>query len=156
MTEAPRNGWSLARSASRPGRGGENCRPEGLRYNYTCFGPSCRSKRPPEQQTRLLAAFRARLARASRGRPRPASPSATAPLASTAARSAVRDDVRPPLRGSKWRHTTINQKFGKSEYLDAVRSTHPWWVLPVRATQGIVRVAGANVALTTAGDQCPS
>jgi hypothetical protein len=46
--------------------------------------------------------------------------SATAPLASTATRSAARDDVRPPLFAGPGSAThTTNPNFGKVEYFDA-------------------------------------
>jgi hypothetical protein len=49
--------------------------------------------------------------------------SALAPLASTAARSAVRDDVRPPLSPDQDEaENAIKQKFCKDEYFDG------WWL----------------------------
>ena len=61
---------------------------------------------------------------------RPAS--ATALPASTAAQSAARDDVRPPLfAGSGWAEHTTNPNFGKVEYFDRQWLTERWGVLPV-------------------------
>ncbi len=63
--------------------------------------------------------------------PRPALASATALPASTAARSAARDDVRPPLfAGSGWATHTTNPNFGKVEYFVPDLLTQRWRVLP--------------------------
>jgi len=54
------------------------------------------------------------------------SASATTLPASTATRSAARDDVRPPLfAGSGWATHTTKPNFGKVEYFDGSRLTQP-------------------------------